>query len=166
MSNKLPRRTFGAALAASVMFAAFAGSAIAFGPEPAAAKEAPVFTGIVKGVAVGGYDPVAYFTDGKPVPGRADIILEHMGATWRFASEANRGAFQADPAHYAPQYGGYCAWAVSQGYTAKGDPQAWTVADGKLYLNYNKSVKRDWERNIPGNIAKGDANWPHVLDRK
>ena len=123
----------------------------------------PVYTGILQGVAVGGYDPVAYFTDKKPVPGKADITFVHEGATWRFATAANRDAFRADPARYAPQYGGHCAWAVANGYTAKGDPQAWTIAGGKLYLNYNKGVQKDWEKNIPVNVAKGDANWPNKV---
>lgn len=131
----------------------------------AKAKQAPIYTGIVKDVALGGYDATAYFNAGKPVAGRRDITLQYMGATWRFASEAGRAAFQAEPTKYAPQYGGYCAWAVSQGYTAKGDPLAWTIADGKLYLNYNQSVKRGWEKDIPGNVAKADANWPTVLDK-
>lgn len=130
---------------------------------PAYAKEAPVYTGLVKGVAVGGYDPVAYFSDKKPVAGKSDITLEHEGATWRFATTANRDAFKADPAKYAPQYGGYCAYAVSQGYTAKGDPNAWSIVGGKLYLNYNKAVQRDWEKQTQSLIPKGDANWPKVL---
>lgn len=131
----------------------------------ATARQAPVFSGIVKGVAVGGYDPVSYFSEGKPAPGKPTITLEHLGATWRFATVANRAAFIADPARYAPQYGGYCAWAVSQGYTAKGDPLAWTVTGGKLYLNYNQSVKRGFDKNLAGNIAKADANWPKVLEK-
>jgi YHS domain-containing protein len=130
------------------------------------AQEAPVYTGLVKGVAVGGYDPVAYFTEGKPVPGKLEISLEHEGATWRFSSEANRDAFKADPAKYAPQYGGYCAWAVSQGYTAKGDPKAWSLVDGKLYLNYDQSVKKTWEKDKPGHITKANINWPKVLAKK
>jgi YHS domain-containing protein len=130
---------------------------------PAAAQKAQVFTGIVKGVAVGGYDPVAYFTVGQPVKGNPAIALEHEGAKWFFSSEANRDAFAKEPAKYAPQYGGYCAWAVSQGYTAKGDPNAWTVHNGKLYLNYNQSVRSDWAKAADANIAKGDANWPKVL---
>jgi len=69
----------------------------------------------------------------------------------------------AGPAAYAPQYGGYCAWAVSQGYTASTDPHAWRIVDGKLYLNYSKGVQKRWQQDIPGNIAKGDANWPKVL---
>ena len=151
---------------AAIVFALFAGVAAPLVAEPAKAQKstAPaVDTGIIKGVAVGGYDPVAYFTEKKPVPGKADITFVHEGATWRFASATNRDAFKADPAKYAPQYGGHCAWAVSQGYTAKGDPLAWTVTGGKLYLNYNKSVQSNWEKSIPGNIAKGDANWPNKV---
>lgn len=132
---------------------------------PAAEAAPPVYTGIVKGVAVGGYDPVAFFTDGKPAKGNKDLTTNYDGATWRFASAANRDAFQADPVKYAPQYGGYCAYAVSKGSTAKGDPQAWTVHDGKLYLNYNKSVRATWAKDIPGNVKKGDANWPAVLEK-
>lgn len=128
-------------------------------------RQPRVFTGLVKGVAVGGYDPVAYFTDGKPVPGRVELTLEHEGAVWRFASEANREAFRLDPAKYAPQYGGYCAIAVASGYTAKGDPKAWTIVGEKLYLNYSKAVQKSWEQDIPGNIRKGDAQWPRVLEK-
>lgn len=154
------------ALIILAVFALAAASAFALALRPAAAAEPPVYTGIVKGIAVGGYDPVAYFTDGKPVMGSKDITLDHEGATWRFASAANREAFKADPAKYAPQYGGYCAWAVSQGYTAKGDPNAWTVHGGKLYLNYDKSVQSTWAKDIPGNVTKGNANWPKVLAKK
>ena len=145
---------------------AFALIALAVGAltsSPSVAKSPEVFTGIVKGVAVGGYDPVAYFTDAKPVRGKPDIALDHGGVTWRFATAANRDAFKAEPAKYAPQFGGYCAWAVSQGYTAKGDPNAWTIVDGRLHLNYDKSVQATWEKDKPGNIAKGEANWPKVL---
>lgn len=124
---------------------------------------APVYTGLVQGVAVGGYDPVSYFTDGKPVAGRPDLTVEHQGATWRFASAENRELFKVDPAKYAPQFGGYCAWAVAEGYTAKGDPNAWTIADGKLYLNYNKSVQKNWEENIPGNVKRGVGNWSQIV---
>jgi YHS domain-containing protein len=132
----------------------------------AAPRAQPVFTGLVSGVAVGGYDPVAYFTVGKPVKGRDDITLQHEGATWRFANVENRDAFKADPQKFAPQYGGYCAWAVAEGYTAKGDPEAWRIADGKLYLNYNKSVQKTWEKDIPANVRRADGNWPKVLAGK
>jgi YHS domain-containing protein len=125
-------------------------------------KPPAVYTGIVAGVAVGGYDPVAYFVDGRPVKGAASITLEHQGAIWRFASIANRDLFKADPAKYAPQYGGHCAWAVAEGYTAKGDPTAWTIADGRLYLNYNRAVQLNWEKDIAGNVRRGDGHWPKL----
>ncbi len=130
---------------------------------PAAARD-PVSTGTFSSLAVSGYDPVAYFRQGRPVEGRSDLEYEWNGATWRFASADNLAAFKADPEKFAPQYGGYCAWAVSQGYTAKSDPAAWRIVDDKLYLNYSKDIQARWEQDIPGNIAKADANWPGVLE--
>ena len=115
------------------------------------------------GLAIRGTDPVAYFTDGRPVEGSAEFELEWNGATWRFSSAAHRDLFRADPQRYAPQYGGYCAWAVSQGYTASTDPEAWRIVDGKLYLNYSADVQRKWERDVAGFIAKADAAWPRLL---
>ena len=112
------------------------------------------------GAAIRGYDPVAYFTDGRPVEGRPEFTATRDGATWRFASAEHKAAFDAEPAKYAPQYGGYCAWAVSQGYTAPIDPDAWKVVDGKLYLNYSRDVQTNWQKDIPGHIAKADGNWP------
>ena len=117
-------------------------------------------------LALQGYDPVAYFEEGKAVKGEAGHSASWMGATWQFASAKNREAFQADPERYAPQYGGYCAWAVSEGYTADIDPHAWRIVNGKLYLNYSKSIQRRWEKDIPGHIAMGDKNWPGVLQKK
>lgn len=114
------------------------------------------------GVAIRGTDPVAYFREGRPVAGRADITHAWHGVTWRFATEANRDAFAADPARYAPAYGGFCAWAVAEGYTAPIDPRAWTIVGGRLYLNYSRSIQRRWERDIAGNIARADANWPRL----
>ncbi|WP_394240857.1 YHS domain-containing (seleno)protein [Vibrio astriarenae] len=115
------------------------------------------------GKAIKGYDPVAYFTEGKPIEGDSDFQYEWNGADWYFSSQENLDRFVGNPERYAPQYGGYCAWAVSKGYTAKIDPNAWSVVDGKLYLNYNKSVQSTWQQDIAGNIAKGDANWPGLL---
>ncbi|MEM9988157.1 MAG: YHS domain-containing (seleno)protein [Pseudomonadota bacterium] len=126
------------------------------------AEKAPVYTGILSGTAVGGYDTVSYF-QGTPVKGSKEFETTYKGATWRFASQENLDQFTADPAAYAPQYGGYCAWAVAQGYTAKGDPKYARVVDGKLYLNFNADVQSQWEQNIPGFIAQADANWPSVL---
>ena len=84
-------------------------------------------------------------------------------AIWRFETAAHRDAFAASPERFAPQFGGYCAWAVSRGYTADIDPEAWRIVEGKLYLNYSKRVQRMWEQDIAGNIAKGRTNWPGVL---
>ena len=129
---------------------------------PAAAKD-PVYTGTFSNVALSGFDAVAYFVRGQPVEGLGDLEYDWNGATWRFANQANLKAFKAAPHSYAPQYGGYCAWAVSQGYTASTDPEAWRIVDNKLYLNYSKGVQRNWEEDIPGNIKRANANWPKVL---
>lgn len=114
------------------------------------------------GTAIEGYDPVAYFTDGAPVEGEGEFEHEWMGATWYFASAENRDLFVADPEKYAPQYGGYCAYAVSQGATASIDPEAWRIEDGKLYLNLNKDIQAIWQQDVPGYIAKADGNWPTI----
>lgn len=137
--------------------------ALALAATPAVAKDS-VYTSTFSNVAASGYDAVAYFTEGKPVEGSGDFIAGYHGATWRFASAANRDAFLQDPERFAPQYGGYCAWAVSQGYTASTDPEAWKIVDDQLYLNYSKGVQARWEQDILGNIEKGDANWPSVLN--
>jgi YHS domain-containing protein len=130
-----------------------------------ARAEKPVYTTFF-GVAIKGYDPVAYFTEGKPVKGDSKFAYEWNGAKWHFANAAHRDAFQAAPEKYAPQFGGYCAWAVSRNYTASTDPlNAWKIVDGKLYLNYDRDVQKTWEEDIRGNIAKADGNWPK-LSRK
>ncbi|MDA0268943.1 MAG: YHS domain-containing (seleno)protein [Cyanobacteria bacterium] len=116
------------------------------------------------GIALKGADPVAYFTDGTYVQGEAAYSHDWNGATWHFASAENRDQFASDPDQFAPQYGGYCAWAVSQGKTAAIDPNAWDIVDGKLYLNYNQNVKDRWVEDIPGNIDKANQNWPQVLN--
>lgn len=128
------------------------------------AKDTPVYTGTFSSTAVGGYDPVAYFTEGKPVKGSAKISTEYKGAKWYFLSAENRDKFVASPAQYEPQYGGYCAWAVSQGKTASGDPLYWKIVNNKLYLNYDADVQKKWEASIPEFIQKANANWPKVLE--
>lgn len=115
------------------------------------------------GVAIRGADPVAYFTQGEAVIGSAEFEHEWNGATWQFASAEHRDLFASNPEEYAPQYGGYCAWAVSQGATASVEPEAWRIVDGKLYLNFDKRVQQRWEQDIEGNIALADENWPGVL---
>lgn len=122
----------------------------------------PVFS--ADGAAIRGYDPVAYFAEEEAVAGKPEFTASHGGATWRFASAENRDKFVADPAKYAPQYGGYCAWAVSQGYTAPVDPDAWSIREGKLYLNYSKLIRARWALDKSGNIADADANWPGLRD--
>jgi len=117
------------------------------------------------GLALKGYDPVAYFTEQKPVTGKAEFTARHEGATYRFASAASRDAFLAEPAKYAPQYGGYCAFGMASGYKAPIEPDAWSVVEGKLYLNYNRSVRSTWAADIPGYIRKADANWPSVRSK-
>ena len=112
------------------------------------------------GIAVSGYDPVAYFTEGQPRPGSESITLVYEGVEWRFATLANRARFKANPARYAPQYGGFCSWAVSQGYTAPADPEAWAIHEGKLYLNYDLAIRERWATDIPGHIAKANEHWP------
>ena len=143
--------------AAAVVAALFATATTAI------ARDAEVYTGTFSSLAVGGYDPVAYFKVGRPVQGAAQFSTEYKGATWRFASKENLDAFRANPVAFAPQYGGYCSWAVAQGYTASGDPQVWKIVNGKLYLNYDTSVQAKWEKDIPGFISKADRNWPSVL---
>jgi len=132
--------------------------------QPALAGQPQFFRGAYRGVAINGYDPVAYFADGRAVEGSADITADWQGATWRFSSAQHRDAFLADPEKYAPQYGGYCAFAVARGYTAKTDPDAWSIVDGKLYLNYSQGVRATWSQDIPGNISSANANWPKVLE--
>ncbi len=129
-----------------------------------AAAVEPVNKTLLGGVAIKGYDPVAYFTDGKPVKGSDDFEHEYKDATWRFATAAHRDEFAKDPAKYAPQYGGYCAYGVSEGYAVGIDPEAWKIVDGKLYLNYSKDVQKRWQEDIPGRIRKADQNWPKILE--
>lgn len=134
-------------------------------PTFVAAEKPEVYVEKADKLAVQGYDPVAYFTVGAPVKGSPEFSLEHKGATWRFSSAENLEKFKADPASFEPQYGGHCAWAVSKGYTARGNAQNWKIVDGKLYLNYNDKVQKDWSSDIPGNIAKADSEWPKVLTK-
>jgi YHS domain-containing protein len=144
---------------------ALAASAFSLAATPAYADQAPVYTGILSRVAVSGYDPVAYFTDGQPVRGSTEFRITHQGYEYRFASAEHLATFRANPSRYVPQYGGYCAWAVAQGYTASGNPNNWRIVDGRLYLNYNAEIQTRWEGDIPGHIRSANGNWPSVLSR-
>jgi YHS domain-containing protein len=111
------------------------------------------------GIALHGYDPVAYFTVGAPAMGDAETAVVHGDATYRFASPANRDAFKANPARYLAQYGGFCAFGVSVGAKFDGDPTVWRIVDDKLYLNLSKGIQQEWFKNIPANIEKAQTNW-------
>ena len=113
-----------------------------------------------EGVALRGYDAVAYVKDGKAVKGSPQYKLEYKGSGFHFSSQAHRDAFAADPVKYAPQYGGFCAFGISKGYKAATDPAAFTVVNGKLYLNYNRDVQKQWSADVPGFVALADKQWP------
>lgn len=134
-----------------------------FAASSAFAGKASVFTGIIDGVAAGGYDVVAYQTENAAKPGDQSITAEFDGVNYRFISEANRATFTANPAKYTPAYGGYCAYAVAKGYTASVDPEAFTVVQGKTYLNYSKGVQSKWLQDTSGYISSANDNWPKVL---
>ncbi len=116
------------------------------------------------GVTIKGYDPVAYFIEKRPVNGSPEFEYVWHGARWRFAGAAHLDAFSQDPEKYAPRYGGYCAYAVSQGKIADIDPEAWTIFEGKLYLNLNKDVQKLWEKDMETYIRMADKNWPHIVE--
>lgn len=126
-------------------------------PSAMAAGKGEIYT--EDGVAINGTDPVAYFTQSKPVQGSADYTYEWKGATWRFASAENRDLFAVNPEKYAPQYGGWCAYGVAKGAKATTEPELWTIVDGKLYLNYSPKVQSTWEEDIPGYIEQANENW-------
>ena len=131
---------------------------------PALAMEPPVYA--EGGIAIDGADAVAFFSlaeDDDPVIGSAEHAFEWNGATWHFASAENQALFEANPEAYAPAYGGYCAFAAARGYVASTVPEAWSVVDGRLFLNYSLRIRRRWLRMLPDAIADGDANWPAIL---
>jgi YHS domain-containing protein len=118
------------------------------------------------GIALSGYDPVAYFTQGQPVRGQADFTSTHAGAIYRFASAENKASFDAQPAKYAPAFGGFCGYAASRGYTAKIDPEAFLItSDGRLVLQYDRSVLARWNKDPEGHLKKADANWPAIVEK-
>ena len=150
------------------VYSTFAASAAVYtlaGSSGAAlAAKAQIYTGFLSSAAVGGYDPVAYFTENMPVKGVKKHSMKWKGAWWYFSSSENLAKFKANPMAYAPQYGGYCAYGVSQKAAVKGDPLLWKIVDGKLYLNINKQVVNIWTKNIPGYISEANQNWPNVLE--
>ena len=110
-------------------------------------------------VAIEGYDTVAYFTMGRPMKGDPEFTYSWNGATWQFSEAEHRDMFAEEPERYAPQFGGFCSMALAYGQIAEVDPEVWTIVDGKLYLNFNKSVREKFRRNLKENIKKADENW-------
>lgn len=117
-------------------------------------------------VAINGFDAVAFFKDNAPKEGKARFSLEWNGAKWYFSTAENRDLFGKSPEKYVPQFGGYCSWAVSHGYTADGDPSAWKIVEGKLYLNYNQKVKEKWEAEQQKFIQEGEKNWEEFKTKR
>jgi len=118
------------------------------------------------GVAIQGYDPVAFFTDHKPVKGKPELGLRHNGALYHFASKEHRELFKADPAKYEPVFGGYCAYGVSKGKLVEIDVDAFQIVNGRLLLQYSKGVREDFNKDTKGNLAKAEANWPALVEKK
>ncbi|MBT5032836.1 MAG: YHS domain protein [Proteobacteria bacterium] len=126
--------------------------------------EDPVYTGYFNNLAVSGYDTVAYFTEDNAIKGSDDHEYEWQGAIWRFSNADNLATFIEEPEKYAPQFGGYCAWAVSQNKTASADPKQFHLEDGKLYLNYNANIQQQWLADRLNLIKLADQNWPKLVD--
>ena len=118
------------------------------------------------GVAIQGYDPVAFFTDNKPVKGKPELAVRHNGATYYFASREHREQFKADPAKYEPVFGGYCAYGVSRNKLVEIDVNAFQIVDGRLLLQYSKGVRDDFNKDVKGNLTKAEANWPGLVEKK
>ena len=132
-----------------------------FGLLPHEYDDNPVF--VEDGFAIRGYDPVAYFTHGEPRAGRSEHQLNWNGATWLFENNLHKEMFAANPAQYAPQYGGFCAWAISEkGKLYSTQASNWKIVDGKLYLNFNDAIQEKWEQDISGHIKSADKRWPRL----
>jgi YHS domain-containing protein len=144
-SQKIFRRIFMSFSFALLLVAGFGNIAVGKSPEGT--------------VAIKGYDAVAYFTMGKGLKGNESFTFQWHNMTWYFSTKENRDLFAAGPEKYAPQYDGYCAWAMSEGRKAITDPEVWKIVDGKLYLNCSKAAYEKWSKDIPGNVKKADTNW-------
>ena len=119
-------------------------------------------TNDVSHVAIGGYDPVAYFDAGKPMRGNGYHTATYNGATYLFSSKGHQEKFTANPEKYAPQYGGFCAYGVAVGKKFFSNPKRWKIVDGKLYLNLDKDIQKTWNKDISGYIAKAETNWADI----
>lgn len=142
--------------AAIFLLVAFAANALAAGVDVNATTT---------GLALRGYDPVSYFKAGEPQAGDINLTAEYKGATYRFATKENQEAFQTNPARYAPQYGGFCAFGTAMGYKFDGDPHVWKIVDDKLYLNLSKAVSARWNEDVPGYIKTANEKWDTIADK-
>lgn len=150
--------------AAIVALGTVTGTGTAFAAEPVNTLEKEGLFGYEpSGIAIRGYDTVAYFTQGEPMPGSASFSAQWEGATWLFASQENLDLFNAEPTRYAPQYGGYCAYGVAKGGLVKIEPENWTIIDDKLYLNYDTKVQGLWEKDTAGFIEQADSKFEMLL---
>ncbi|MFK8080680.1 MAG: YHS domain-containing (seleno)protein [Granulosicoccus sp.] len=141
----------------------FSSIGMAYAADPTNTLEKALFGYKPNGIAIRGYDTVAYFTQGQPVEGKSEFATEWNGATWQFSSRENLDLFVGAPESYAPQYGGYCAYGAAQGYLVKIEPDQWRIENDKLYLNFDKSVMKKWVKDIPGFVAKADENIDALL---
>lgn len=135
-----------------------------FAMQAYAAKD-PIFTPLFNNLAIKGYDTVAYFTLGEAKKGSKKFAFEWQGATWRFVSAEHLDMFKADPEKFAPQYGGYCAWALAENKLAPVDPKQWHIVNDKLYLNFNEKIKNQWLADRDNLISKADSSWPDILKK-
>lgn len=156
----LSRRLFGLALAAALGAGLAPTTGWAYDENSTAAVNVDA-----QGIGLKGYDPVSYFTVGAPTQGKAEFSASHDGVTYHFASAANLAAFKAQPTKYAPQFGGFCAMGVSLGRKLDGDPQAWTLDEGKLYLNVNKDVQKKYLEDVKGNNRRAVQAWPGIRNQ-
>lgn len=135
-------------------------------PLPLAAQTKILLNLDKAGLAIQGYDPVAFFTDGKPVKGKSEFPARHNGALYYLASKEHRDVFKADPAKYEPVFGGYCAYGVSRNKLLEIDVDAFQIVDGKVLLQYSKGVRDDFNKDTKGNLSKANANWPALVEKK
>ncbi len=150
-------------IAITLLFVFTAGQTLAASEVNTLDKEGLLSSYEETGIAIRGYDTVAYFTQGKPVEGKPEHSIDWRGATWLFSTQEHAELFDAEPEKYAPQYGGYCAYGVAQGYLVKIEPDQWSIVDNKLYLNYDRGVQKKWVKDIPGFITKANDQFSALL---
>ena len=142
----------------------FAAAIVIIASTQVKAQKEEVF--ITNSQAIRGYDPVAYFKVGKPVKGNESYHFQWKNTTWLFATKEDLELFSRNPEQYSPQYGGYCAYGLSEGHKAPTDPNAWTIVEGKLYLNYSPKVKEMWVKNQKERIQVADKTWPEIKNKE